>query len=131
MDLDIIFLLIIKHMTSVIKFIKGNLAATLIVLLFLLVSCKKEKQDIPAWDIVTGDYKGLLYISKPKDSLGVAQPYYDQTVKVHKVGIDVYRLTSSNPIIPTFNFNYDSKTSMSSGVIYNEYYYTIYTQTNN
>ncbi|WP_028980909.1 hypothetical protein [Sporocytophaga myxococcoides] len=118
-------------MTSAIKFIKGNLAATLIGLLFLLVSCKKEKQDIPAWDIVTGDYKGLLYISKPKDSLGVAQPYYDQTVQIHKVGTDEYRFTPSNSSIPSFNFKYDSKTSMSSGVIYNEYYYNIYTQTNN
>lgn len=119
-------------MTIIRYFIKGNLQGTLILLLLLLVSCKKDDENPPpAWDIVTGDYKGLLYISKPKDSLGVAQPYYDQTIKVHKVGTDVYRLTSSNPVIPTFNFNYDSKTSMSVGVIYDEYYYTIYTQTNN
>ncbi|MCR6642521.1 MAG: hypothetical protein NVV82_26905 [Sporocytophaga sp.] len=117
-------------MVSILKFIKGNLA-NLLVLLFLLTSCKKEKQDIPAWDIVSGDYKGILYISKPQEPLNVAQPYYDQAVKVHKVGTDEYRITPSNSIIPTFNFKYDSQTSTKIGIIYDEYYFTIDSQTNN
>ncbi|MBO9703521.1 MAG: hypothetical protein J7604_25155 [Sporocytophaga sp.] len=113
-------------------FIKESLPGALILLLFLLVSCKKEYvESAPAWNIVKGEYKGLLYKEKPKDSLGIAQAYYDQDIKVSKVGADEYRLTPSNPDLPTFNFIYDSKTSMTIGVIYDEYYYTINTQTNN
>lgn len=106
---------------------------TVVCILFVLslISCSDKEESTPAWDIVIGRYEGLLYISKPLEPNHEAEPFPNQKVQVTKVRSDTYRLSSSNPNIPTFEFRYDHGLTSSAGVIYNEYYFVVNAQTNN
>ena len=102
-----------------------------IFLMSMLISCGDEEPSGSKADIVIGEYEGLLYTSKPLEPLDESDMFPGQTVKVTKVRTETYRLSSTNPNIPTFDFSFDHTTTNSTGVIYNEYYFTIAAQTNN